>query len=232
VLNLTSSNMKTKFTFIKALIITVISSISIAASAQTPIGPSVSSPYPSSGADMYVCAGGQITIKTPPEPNAATYNWYKKNSLGQYVQVQSSSSLTYTETAAGTGYYSYEVEAVSANGCVSPKSNPFNVYVLPPLTPTIAGTTELCATDVNNPTTLSLTASPNSSNSLYQYHYQWYKNGSPVGSDSPTYTETGLVANTYTYSVLVTYALDGNCSASASTTVKIDPIPAQPVITQ
>jgi hypothetical protein len=231
--------MKTKFTFLRALFIIAISCISIAASAQAPFsGPSDPS-VPSGNIQQYVCSGGQILLKSSTV--ATQYLWYKKNSSGNMVLVQSSASNTYTETAspasaAGAGYYTYELQTQNASGCLSALSAPYNVFVLPPLTPTIAGTSEVCSHDANNNTSISLTASPNPSNdATYTYTYQWYRNGTAIpGATSSTYTTTetnsGASPVTINYTVTMAYTLDSACTATAAQSVIVDPVPATPTI--
>jgi hypothetical protein len=234
-----SNKMKTKSTFIKALLILVISGISIAASAQAPAGPSNPVIAPSAAAggtpDRFICSNGLVQLNTTA--SAGQYIWYKQTSPGgPFVQVQSGASPNYSETPAGNGYYNYELQIVSATGCVSPMSSPFKIFVLPPINPTITGTTTVCANDGNNTTPVSLTASPNpGTDPNYTYTYQWLRNGSPVGTNSPTYTGTEAPVGTTTsvnYKVIVTYTsnFDSNCSGTGSTTVTVNPIPAQPTI--
>ncbi|HEY8999967.1 MAG TPA: hypothetical protein VIM89_01350 [Mucilaginibacter sp.] len=228
--------MKTSSTFIKALFTVLISCISIVASAQAPFsGPSDPS-APSGNIQQYVCAGGQISLKSSTV--ATQYLWYKKNSSGSMVLVQSSASNTYTETAspataAGSGYYTYTLVTENASGCLSDMSAPYNIFVLPPITPTITGTSEICQSTAANPTQISLTASPvNDAN--YSYTYQWKRNGVAIGgATSSTYTTSETAAGSVIFTVDVSYSstfAPATCTVTATQTVTVNPIPATPTI--
>jgi len=230
--------MKTPSPFIKAIFVILIFCFSIAASAQvaTPFsGPSDPS-VPSGNIQQYVCSGGQVLLKSSTV--ASQYLWYKKNSSGTMVLVQSSASNTYTETAspataAGSGYYTYALVTENATGCLSDMSTPYNVFVLPPITPVIAGPTAVCASTTANPTSITLTATPvNDAN--YSYTYQWKRNGVALpGATSSTYTGTETTAGSVTYTVDVSYSstfTPATCTVTATQTITVNPIPATPTI--
>ncbi|MBS1523123.1 MAG: hypothetical protein JST50_19140 [Bacteroidetes bacterium] len=228
--------MKTSSPLIKALFTILISCFSIAAFAQAPFtGPSDAS-VPSGNIQQYVCSGGQILLKSSTV--ATQYLWYKKNTSGSMVLVQSGASNTYTETAspatsAGTGYYTYTLVTENATGCLSDMSAPYNIFVLPPITPTISGPTAICASTASNPTSITLTAAPvNDAN--YSYVYQWNRNGVAIpGATSSTYTGTETAAGSVTYTVDVSYSstfTPATCTVTGTQTITVNPIPATPTI--
>ena len=247
-LNLTSKNMKTKFTFIKALIIIVISGLAITASAQAPAP--LPNPVPFQGASTpgnapgattvnhYICTGANVSLVGTPI-GASSYVWWKYNpATGQYQVVASGSSNTYLEQSTTAGYYTYKVQTVNVNGCESPISNPINVFALPPITPVISGPQNVCVA-VPNPVSFTLTAKVQNDPGGYTYTYQWTKDGVDIlGATSSTYTPPppGItVSGTYQYGVRISYdpsVYDGSqCTGtSAPYPVTVAPLPATPVI--
>jgi len=225
--------MKRKFTPIKLLFSILFSLITIVASAQTATpfqGPSDGTTAPPSSAaavQKVICNGAQVVLTSSDV--ATTYQWYKKTSTGTMQLVQSSSSNTYTETSTTAGYYTYTLVTINSNGCASPMSDPYDVFVLPPLTPTItASSNNVCA---NGQTTSVLTASP-ANDPNYSYSYQWTRNGVNIpGATSSTYTVSELTAGTAQYDVLVSYNLNTSCSALApAQTITIIALPVKPTI--
>lgn len=206
-------------------------SLKVSAQVATPFsGPSTTTapPTQASNVQQVVCNGNQIVIKTAAV--ASAYQWYKQNPSGTMQLVQSGASITYTETSTGAGHYIYTLVTINANGCSSNPSDPFDIFVLPPLTPTITtSNSNICA---NNQTTTVLTASPvNDAN--YSYTYQWARNGVAIaGATSSTYTVSETTAGTDQYTVTVSYVLNPTCTAtSPAQTITVVPIPAKPVIT-
>jgi hypothetical protein len=224
--------MKRKFTPVKVLFSVLFSLIAMAACAQTATpfsGPSNTTPPPTSASAVQavICNGNQIVIKS--STTASSYMFYKKTTSGTMLLVQNGTSNTYTETSTGSGYYTYTLVTVNSNGCESPMSDPYNVFVLPPLTPTItASSTNVCA---SAQTTSVLTASP-VSNSSYTYSYQWTRNGVNIaGATSNTYTVSETTAGTVTYDVKVSYNLNPTCAVFApAQPITVVPLPAKPVI--
>jgi len=230
--------MKTSSTLIQALFTIFLSCLSIAAFAPAPFsGPSDAS-VPSGNIQQYVCSGGQILLKSSTV--ATQYLWYKKNSSGSMVLVQSGASSTYTETAspataAGAGYYTYALVTENSSGCLSDMSTPYNVFVLPPIVAAISGASAVCQNTTSNPSQTVLTASPvNDAN--YSYVYQWTKGGVPIaGATSSTYTVQENTAGTYTYGVTVSYSSTftpaaSSCPVTATQQVTVNPVPTQPTI--
>jgi len=190
------------------------------------------------------CAGSVITLTGPqdatltPVADYTLYHWYKLDASNNPVLVTGQTGRTYTETSSATtpGYYNYKLVTENANGCISPISSLLQVYVLPPLSTTISTTAaSLCAGTTPTPV---LTANPTPATG-YTLHYQWTKTigvAAPVnvGTDSPTYTVAAAdaaVAQTINYGVTVTYDLNNTCSATATQTITINPLPTQPTIT-
>jgi hypothetical protein len=137
----------------------------------------------------------------------------------------------YTETPTATaGYYTYKVEQINANGC-SDISLPFNIYVLPLITPSITGEANYCANQLIQPV-LTINGLVNG----YTYNYQWTKNGVPIPSATlATYTVTDAAVGSTDYAVTVTFALGAGsatpCTYTApAKTVQVYAVPTKPVI--
>ena len=223
--------MKNTFTNLKALLILFLAFIISPAFAQTPFsGPSdavTAPPATAAGVSQVICSSGQIQLKTTATAGY-TYQWYKKKSDGTMQLVQDGTSNTYTETPGGTGYYTYQLVQVNSTGCTSASSDPFSIFVLPPITAAIvASNANVCA---SGQTSSTLSATP-VNGSGYTYTYQWTRNGIDIpGATASTYTVNETTAATLTFGVTVAYILNSGCSSSATTTITVVPVPTKPVI--
>ncbi len=196
-------------------------------------GPSDATTAPPSSASAVgtvLAVGGTVSVKagtsgTPPSD--VVYQWYKLDSTGVKHLVQSGNSNTFQETATAPGYYTYQLVMSNSNQCTSQISDPFQVYVLPTLSPSIAvsnGT--ICA---NGSSTATLSA--NAGNSRYAYLYQWSLNGADIsGATSATYSATATSTGSSSYAVRVAYALSPNLTGSASQTINVVAVPSKPAI--
>ncbi len=224
--------MKNKFTILKASLTLLLAIIISSAFAQTPFsGPSdavTAPPATAAAVSQVICNGSQIQLKTTATAGY-TYQWYKKNPAGGAMQlVQDGSSNTYTETPSGAGYYTYQLVVINSNGCTSTSSDPFNIFVLPPITAGItASSATVCA---SGQTSSTLSATP-VNGSGYTYTYQWTRNGADIsGATASTYTVNESTAATLTFGVTVAYSLNTSCSSTASTTITVIAVPTKPVI--
>jgi hypothetical protein len=228
--------MKKSFILLQAsIIVLMLTFISFKASAQSgPSTPGLYSPPPAAAADQIVCSGVGISIKAPLDATS-TYVWRKQTSSG-WVVVKGPGTAgdnVYTETPTATaGYYTYTVEQINSNGC-SDISLPFNIYVLPLITPSITGEASYCANQLQQPV-LSINGLVNG----YTYNYQWTKNGVDITTNgtSATYTVTDATVGSNAYAVKVTFALGASsatpCSyPSPAKTVQVYAVPTKPVIT-
>jgi len=224
--------MKNNLTFLKAALTFLLVVVITSAFAQTPFsGPSdgtTAPPATAAAVSQVICNGSQIQLKTTATAGY-TYQWYKKNPVGGAMQmVQQGTSNTYTETPTGAGYYTYQLVELNSNGCTSSSSDPFNVFVLPPLTAGItASATNICA---SGQTSSTLTASPvNDAN--YTYTYQWTRNSINIsGATSNTYVVNESAVGSVTFGVIVSYTLNGNCNSTATQVINVIALPTKPVI--
>lgn len=226
--------MKTKFTFIKALLIVAISSISIVASAQAPTpppgvtpspGPTISTNVPNSGTPVakFICVGAPVSlISTPVAAGVTNFVWWKQQtSTPPWVVVGNTpaSTNTYTEATTAPGYYIYEVQTENALGCESPISDPINIFALPQIVPTISPDLTVCQSIASIPAPFSLSVTAPSFGGTYTYTYQWFRDpGTGTGPvDIPSTTNpsaitptlTGLTENTVgtvTYGCKISYS--------------------------
>lgn len=224
-------HMKINFTLLKAALILLLAVIISPAFAQTPFsGPSdavTAPPATAAAVSQVICSSGQIQLKTTATAGY-TYQWYKKKSDGSMQLVQDGSSNSYTETPSGAGYYTYQLVQINSTGCTSTSSDPFNIFVLPPITAAItASNANVCA---SGQTSSTLSATP-VNGSGYTYTYQWKRNGVDItGATASTYTVNESAAATLTFGVTVAYTLNSGCSSSATTTITVVPVPTKPVI--
>ncbi|MGI4750885.1 MAG: hypothetical protein ACRYFB_09640 [Janthinobacterium lividum] len=226
---------KKSLKFLKIAFVLVLFSYIIPAHAQvtTVNGPSdaVSSPPASASAvSQVLAAGNNISLKigTASTASDAVYQWYKIDNTGTKKLVQSGSSATLLETPSGAGYYNYQLVVSNSNQCSSEISDPFKVYVLPALAPTIAASSStVCA---NGTSTALLTANPGSDK--YSYQYQWILNGSAIsGATTSTYTTpTNVSSGNNTYTIQVAYTLSTSTTAAANQVIAVVPVPTKPAI--
>ena len=226
--------MKKRFQALTPFFIALMLMVSTAASAQVASGPSdatTAPPATAAAVAKVLCAGTDISMSAPQDGTVdfAKYHWYKIDVNGVKQEVTAITGRTYTETPTTAGYYNYVVVTENANGCTSPVSDVFKVFVLPPLSVTITTpTTSMCAVTTNE-SLLTAVVTPATG---YAINYQWNKAGVAInGATSSTYNVTGqTTAATLTYGVTVTYALNTTCPATDTQDIIITPLPTKPTI--
>lgn len=195
-------------------------------------GPSDGSSAPpanTSAVSQVIASGSKISLKIGTTTATAdmNYQWYKLDNSGTKRLVQEGSNSAYLETSTGAGYYIYQLVIGNSNQCSSDISDPFKVYVLPALTPTIAASSgTICA---NGTSTSTLTTNPG--DSKYTYLFQWAQNGNDIsGATSSTYTTPTGVSGNNTYKVKVSYALNSSIMVAVNQVINIIPVPTKPAI--
>lgn len=186
-------------------------------------------PATASAVNQVLSPGGSISLKigNTSSGTGINYKWYKLDNTGVKRLVQDGSNSTLSETAAGSGYYTYQLVISNANQCTSEISDPFKVYVLPALNPTIAASSgTICS---NGTSTSTLTTNPG--NSGFSYQYQWALNGTNIpGATAATYTTPANTTGNNTYSVNVAYVLNPATTGTASQVINMIPVPTKPAI--
>jgi hypothetical protein len=236
--------MKKTFILLQAsIIVLMLTFISLKASAQafnTPSDAITAPPTSAAAVGKIVCSGGTISLSAILDPTS-TYVWRKQPAGGASATVvvkpagAQGTGNTYTESPSAAGYYTYTVEQINNNNC-STISDPITVFVLPLITPAIAGATPFCEAGQGS-ATLSVTGLVTNSN--YVYNYQWSRNtvdiSAAANGTGPTLLVNEATAGTYTYGVRVTFALSTGltapCSYTASKAMIVNPLPTKPVIT-
>ena len=227
--------MKKVYTLFAPMLLAVMILTTSLTQAQVTSGPSdIVTPPPTAASDVgkVLCYGQGISISGPYETGTtdyAVYHWYKIDPSGN-KQLTSITGRTYTETTGAAGYYNYQVVTENANGCTSPISDVFKIYVLPQLSVTVTTpVTSMCAVGTNA-TLLTANVTPASG---YTYTYQWTRNGTPIaGATASTYNVTGeTTVATVTFGVNVAYTLNTSCTATGTKDITITPLPTKPMIT-
>lgn len=186
-------------------------------------------PVSASAVNVILAPTENISLKTGSASTSSDirYQWYKQDSTGTKYLVQDSNDPTLKETVSGYGYYIYQLLTSNSNQCTSEISDPFKVYVLPPINASVAASSgTVCA---NNSSTSTLTASV--SNNSFSYLYQWALNGNNIsGATSAAYTTPANINSNSTYTVKVAYALKNSVTGTATQTVNVIAVPGKPSI--
>jgi hypothetical protein len=135
-----------------------------------------------------------------------------------------SNSNTYSSSTLANGQI-VTVQLTSSAVCADPQtvtSNPIQVTVNPNLP--VSVTVEASANPVCAGTSVTFTATPTNGGDTPAY--QWYLNGSPVGTNSPTHSYTPITGD-QVYVILTSNAVpcaSGNPASSNTVTLTVDPI--------
>jgi PKD repeat protein len=177
---------------------------------------------PAPGA-CYISPMGPVTVcpnllpYTLTAPPGSSYQWFKDG-----VAIAGPAGIASTLAVSVAG--SYAVTVTDANGCKC-KTPPVVVAVNPkPIVNISVSPSHLvCLGSGTNIATLTTPPGPGS------YTFQWFKNGTPVGTTNTLYETYGVVG-LYNYTVVVTDTSTG-CIDSAMTTIVVCNVPAAPIIT-
>lgn len=196
------------------------------------------------GTTNLYCLGSTVKITAAHDATAASYIWkrYDGQGTGGTATTVSGNTETLTDGPINTpGYYTYVSVAVNSNGCESTPSDAVTIYVLPGITAAINNSyasNSICTNML--PATGTLTAVPGTAQTVSEtfpttaYTYQWYKNGTQVGTGLTYTLTTADIASAATdqYTVKINYSGHA-CAEAESAPVSINVIapPAKPVIT-
>ena len=193
------------------------------------------------------CPTVPVTL-TAASTNAVSYVWTRYSgttATGTATPIAGTTS-SLSDLPADPGYYTYVSTGVNADGCTSTVSDPIVVYVLPPITASIASNkanadNHYCVSSVptgSDAIILTATAGKGGTavSETFGYTYQWYKGATLIaGATGATYTmnttnDNVVGANAYT--VQVNYAVK-TCTAQASNgvTITVNDVPGKPVVT-
>ncbi|MER2995983.1 gliding motility-associated C-terminal domain-containing protein [Pontibacter populi] len=164
--------------------------------------------------NVAICTGGSAVLTVTSPDVSLTYNWYTSATGGSAIGTGTSYN-----TGTLTSARSFYLEAVTAAGCVSPRSK-VDVTVTPlPATPT-ADNVSICA---GAPATLSV------KDPVANVSYRWYTaaTGGTLLATGNSYA-IGSVATTTTYYIEAVTA--GGCASTSrgTVTVQVTPLPATP----
>lgn len=161
------------------------------------------------------CSGQNVMFTATPTNSGTspTYQWYVNgNPVGP-------NSPTYSTTTLPNGaqvYCAMTSNAVCANpAMVTSNSLAITVNTLAvPGVNVIASSTSICPGQ-----NVTFTATP--SNGGASPTYQWYVNGSPIGSNSPMYSTTTLTNGSQVYCIMTSNAMCVNPATATSNTLSI-----------
>ncbi|MFQ5424607.1 MAG: immunoglobulin domain-containing protein, partial [Phycisphaerae bacterium] len=172
-------------------------------------------------ADTSGCQGGSATLTVTASGAASltlTYQWQKFNtgtSVWDDLVGQTAAALTINPVGmADAGQF----RVVVTNTCGTATSNAAILSVIT-IAPTITAQPQSQTPCENTSVTFTVTATGDAT-----LRYQWRKDGSPVGTDSPSYTIASVsTTDAGDYDVVVTNACGSATSAIATLTVKTLP---------
>ena len=188
-------------------------------------------PATASDVNKVLTSGQNIVLVGPQDANQtdfAQYQWYKVDANGN-KQLTGTTGKTYTEAPTAPGYYDYQLVTQNGNGCSSPGSDIFKVYVLPKLAPSVTtDNSSLCAAGSSS-VVLNVANVP----AGYTLNYQWTQNGVNItGATTNSYTVNGTnLSATVTFGVIVSYALNPSSTVTATKDIAVVPMPSKPMIT-
>ncbi|MEZ4978461.1 MAG: SprB repeat-containing protein [Chitinophagales bacterium] len=163
-----------------------------------------------------VCLNGNPGVLSLSGNVGAVQNWYLSYNGAAYTNIANIATNYAPGVLSSAGTYDY-VAVVKSGACQLDTSSSFRITVIPSAAVSITGLSEVC-----EGSSLTLTANP--SGGVGVYSYQWFRNGTPVGSNSNTLvTSSSLVPSTYAYTVQLS---SGPCTVlSNAFPVTVNPRP-------
>lgn len=201
-----------------------------------------------SGTGNLYCLGSTVKIGAVHDAAAASYIWKRydgQSTTGTATTIAGQNTENLTDVPTLPGYYTYVSSSVNSNGCESAPSDPITIYILPGITASITNSytsNDICTTVL--PATGTLTAVPGTAQTVSEtfdpataYTYQWFKNGTQVGTGiTYTLTTADIATATVTgtpdkYTVKINYATHACTEVeSAPANFNIIALPNKPVI--
>lgn len=166
-----------------------------------------------------VCGGTNVTFTATPTNGGATpaYQWYLNGSpVGTNSPSYSNSTLT-----NGDNVYCVLTSSLMCLTTPTGTSNTVTMTVTTPLTPAVS--ISASASTICNGTSVTFTATPTNGGVP---DYQWYRNGSPVGANSSTYSSSSLNNNDVVTCVLISTltCVTSSTATSNSITMTVNPL--------
>ena len=166
------------------------------------------------------CAGAATTIISSTSQNGVNYQLYNSSNVAiGSILAGTTGGLTWSGISAAIGYYVIGTNTASA--CTS-TSNAVAITVNPTLTASLSITAT--ATAICAGTSVTFTATPTNGGAAPAY--QWKLNGTNVGSNSATYTNSALANGNVVTCVLTSNAtpcLTGSPATSNGITMTVNP---------
>jgi len=171
-----------------------------------------------------VCENGNTAITVVATGNNLTYQWQlSTNSGGSWNPISNggvystatTASLTITGATNSMNTYQYRV-IVGTTAC-TPATSTASVLTVNPLLPASVTIAAAPSNTICAGTSITFTATP--TNGGVTPTYQWYLNGTPVGTNSNTYTNAALANTDQVYVEMTSNAVCPNPATSTSNTI-------------
>jgi len=164
-----------------------------------------------------ICSGSAITLSISNPQTGFSYNWYTV-ATGGTPAFTATTSITIDNFTTSTSYF---VEAVNANGCISPTRTETDITVVPlPSAPQVPSTVSVCT---GSAATIGIISPQTGLN------YNWYNvatGGTPLFTGT-IFTTPALNSATSYYAEAVSST--GGCISATRTLVQITTGPPPPV---
>lgn len=175
-------------------------------------------------ASTVVCENGNTAITVAATGNNLTYQWQlSTNSGGSWNPISNggvystatTASLTITGATNSMNTYQYRV-IVGTTAC-TPATSTASVLTVNPLLPASVSIAVAPGNTICAGTSVTFTATPTNGGTTPTY--QWYLNGTPVGTNSNTYTNAALVNTDQVNVEMTSNAVCPNPALSTSNTI-------------
>ncbi|MBC5993405.1 gliding motility-associated C-terminal domain-containing protein [Pontibacter cellulosilyticus] len=170
-------------------------------------------PLTPAASNVTICAGAQANLRVSSVESTYTYRWFETATGGN--SIATGESFAVDGLTADKTYY---VEAMNANGCISPRKA-VTIYVTPlPATPQAADKM-VCA---GGNTTLSVT------NPDTKLNYRWFDASGALVANSSSFTTQNLTANTVYFVEAYTNTAQACASQRKMVNVSVTALPTMP----
>lgn len=171
-----------------------------------------------------VCENGNTAITVAATGNNLTYQWQLStngggswNPIGNGGVYSTATTNSLTITGATNSMNNYQYRVIVGTTACTPATSTASVLTVNPLLPATVSIAASPGNSICAGTSVTFTATP--TNGGATPIYQWYLNGTPVGTNSNTYTNAALANSNQVYVEMTSNAVCPNPALSISNTI-------------